>query len=170
VNGHRSANRPRPRDVTSEPDEIRMRDNSAVDVDGEIVSCIASASLRHKDKVPEPIVREAGLCGGRKGDKTARGCRISKNRFHLFLQTVVIDLEASLSNRSLDTSRLSEVRDRMLVQSSFKSRRRSFASSISMRCVDCRVLVSSGFTIGHIGGIMAALPQRPDLRMVPCSL
>ena len=120
MNDHRSANRSRPRDVTFEPDEIRMRDNSAVNVNGEIVGRIASASLRHKDKVPGAIVRGAGLCGGRKGDKTARGCSISKNRFHLFLQTVVIDLEASLSNRSLDTSRLSEARDRMLVQSSSK--------------------------------------------------
>ena len=85
MNDHRSANRSRPRDVTSELDEIRMRDNSAVDVDGEIVGRIASASLRHKDKVPGPIVRGAGLCDGRKGDKTARGRGISEYLFHLFL-------------------------------------------------------------------------------------
>ena len=97
-----------------------MRDDSVVDVDGEVVGRVAHPPLRHKDEVPRSIVRGAGLCRGRKGDKTARGCRICKKRFHLFLQTVVIDLEASLSNRSLDTSRLSEARDRMLVQSSSK--------------------------------------------------
>ena len=85
MNDHRSANRSRPRDVTSELDEIRMRDNSAVDVDGEIVACVASASLRHKDKVPGPIVRGAGLRRGCKGDKTARGRRTSEKLFHLSL-------------------------------------------------------------------------------------
>ena len=86
LNGHRSANRPRFRDIASEPDEIRMRNNPIVDVDGEIVGRIASASLCHKDKVSGPVVRGAGLCGGRKSDNAARNRRISEDLFHLFLQ------------------------------------------------------------------------------------
>ena len=80
LNGHRSANRPRPRNIASEPDEIRMRNNSIVDVDGEIVGRIASASLCHKDKVPGPIVR-----GSSDGSVDIAS---------------VIDLEASLSKLS----------------------------------------------------------------------
>jgi hypothetical protein len=95
LNGHRSANRPRPRDIASEPDEIRMRNNSIVDVDGEIVGRIASASLCHKHKVPGPVVRGAGLYGGRKGDNAARNCRISEDLF-LFLQR----LSSSTSNQA----------------------------------------------------------------------
>jgi len=164
LNGHRGANRTGSRDVTPEPDEIRMRDNSVGDVDGEIVGRIASASLRHKDKVPGSIVRGAGVCRGCKGDKTARGCSISEKLFHLFLQSCRHrprrEPEQSLRRRI--PSRIPKARDRMLVQSCFKasSRRLQIGSRVICGCVTCTALVRSNFTTGQIGGIVPSLTGR----------
>ena len=136
-----------------------MRDNSAVNVDGEVVGRIAGASLRHKDKVPGAIVRGAGLCGGRKGDKTARGCSISKNRFHLFLQPVVIDLEASLSKLSGARHQADHRKRETGCSSKVVQERLAVGVHSAVRIisdvVNCNVLVRSDFTIGHIGGIVA---------------
>ena len=72
-NGHRSANGTRPRHVTSELHQIRMRDDSVGDIDGKIIGRIASASLRHENKVPGSIVRRARLGNRDQGNKTSGG-------------------------------------------------------------------------------------------------
>jgi hypothetical protein len=52
LNGYGCTYRAGPRDVTFESDQIRMRDDAIVDVDGEIIGRVARATLRREDKVP----------------------------------------------------------------------------------------------------------------------
>jgi hypothetical protein len=44
-----------------------MRDDAIGDVDGEVVSRIASTSLRHENEVPRPIIGRMGLRGRGQG-------------------------------------------------------------------------------------------------------
>jgi hypothetical protein len=91
VNGHRSSNRARPRHVASEPHQIWMGDETVGDVDGEVISRIARASLRHEEKVPGSVIGRSSLCDGAQGDKTAcdrRGKQKPLYRYHYFSEAL----------------------------------------------------------------------------------
>ena len=89
LNGDRSAHRTRPCHVTSEPYQIRMCHDPVGDVDGEIISRIATTSLRHKDKVPRPVVRRARLRDGGEGNKACCGCCRQQKLFHRHSSTIM---------------------------------------------------------------------------------
>src|ERR1700753_1699367 len=77
LNGHRSADVARVRDVSLESHEIRMRHNSVGNIDGEIIIWIACAALRDEDEIPRAVVGRARICIMRRGDK-ADHCRGEK--------------------------------------------------------------------------------------------
>jgi hypothetical protein len=98
LNGYGGAHGARGRDVASEPDQIRMRDESIVDIDLKVIGRIARASLRHKAKVPRsiierPCLRDGGqakeaACGRRADEKFDPLC-FSKERFHNWYDSYV---------------------------------------------------------------------------------
>jgi hypothetical protein len=56
LNGHGRSNRTRTRHIAVEFDEVWVCDDTVGDVDGEIVSRIARASLCHENEIPRPVV------------------------------------------------------------------------------------------------------------------
>ena len=87
LNGHRRANCAGTPYIASKPDQIRMRDYSIGDFDREIISRVASPSLRHENEIPRTVVRRAGFRDGNQDDKAARGRRICEKLLRYFLQS-----------------------------------------------------------------------------------
>jgi len=50
-----------------------MSYNAVGNIDGEVVTGIAGALLRHEDQIPGAIIGGAGVCHGRGGDKEGGG-------------------------------------------------------------------------------------------------
>jgi hypothetical protein len=73
VNRHRRMNRTGSRDVPLEFYEIGVSHNSVGNIDGEVVSGIACAILRHKDEIPGTIINRTRVCHRCRGDQ-ASGC------------------------------------------------------------------------------------------------
>ena len=59
-----------------------MANDTVGDVDGKIIGRVTSASLRHENKVPRPIIRRAGLRDGGGSHDTGRGGCVSEKPFH----------------------------------------------------------------------------------------
>src|SRR5262249_28263733 len=90
LDGYGSANRSRARHTAPEPDEVRMRDYSVSNVDGEVIGRIARASLRDENEVPRSVVGRAGLRDGGEGNKEARdNSGKQKALHHDFLRSIV---------------------------------------------------------------------------------
>jgi hypothetical protein len=73
LNGHRRTNRAGFRDVSLESYEIGMRHDAVGNIDGEVVTGIACAALRHEDEIPGTIIGGSRVCDRCRGDK-AGGC------------------------------------------------------------------------------------------------
>src|SRR5712664_2547254 len=69
VNRHRRMNRTRFRDVSLEFYEIGMGHNAVGNIDGEVVTGIARAPLRHEDEIPGAIIGGTRVCHRCRGDK-----------------------------------------------------------------------------------------------------
>jgi hypothetical protein len=67
--------------MASEPDEVRMRDDSVSDIDGEVIGRVACASLRHEHKIPGSVVGRASL-GNRASGKAGRNHREKQELSH----------------------------------------------------------------------------------------
>src|SRR5258708_29484036 len=77
VNRHRCMNRTGFRDVSFEFYEIGMSHNAVGNIDGEVVTGIACAPLRHEGEIPGAIIGGSGLRGrGHKAD----GCNHPERR------------------------------------------------------------------------------------------
>lgn len=50
--------------VSSEFQEIWVRDDSVGDIDSEVVAGFTDASLRHENEIPSTIIGRSRLCGG----------------------------------------------------------------------------------------------------------
>jgi hypothetical protein len=59
-----------------------MRDDAVGDVDGEVISRIARASLRHEEKVPGSIIGRSSLRDSGQGNKTACDRRREQKPLH----------------------------------------------------------------------------------------
>src|SRR3569832_2232251 len=84
LNSHRCAHRARSRHIASKPDKIWMRDNSIVDIDGEIVSRIAAAPSGRENKFPGSI--KGRPCLRRGSDRDEKPAIIAEiNGFVMFI-------------------------------------------------------------------------------------
>src|ERR1700728_1900234 len=72
LDGYGCAYRARGRYITSEPDQIWMRDDSIIDIDRKIIARVACAALRHEPKIPGPIIERPRLGDGGQTGETAR--------------------------------------------------------------------------------------------------
>src|SRR5258707_5832995 len=79
MNRHRRMNRTRFRDVSLEFYEVGMSHNSVGNIDGEVVSRIACAILRHEEEIPGTVISGARVGHGYRGDK-AGGCNHPERR------------------------------------------------------------------------------------------
>ena len=75
LDGHGCTHGTRTGHIPSKSDKVRVRDDSIVDVDCEIVRRIACTSLCRENKVPRPIKGRACLRRGSGRDETARDHR-----------------------------------------------------------------------------------------------
>ena len=79
VNRHRRMNRAGFRDVSLEFYEIGMSHNAVGNIDGEVVTGIACAPLRHEDEIPGAIIGGTRVRHRCRGDK-AGGCNHPERR------------------------------------------------------------------------------------------
>jgi hypothetical protein len=79
LNRHRRMNGTRFRDVSLEFYQIGMSHNAVGDIDGEVVTEIAGALLRHEGEIPGAIISGTRLRYGCRGDK-ADGCNHPERR------------------------------------------------------------------------------------------
>ena len=69
LNRHRRTNRTRSRDVSPESYQVGMGHNAVGNIDGEVVTGIAWAPLRHEDKIPGAIIGGSRVCDRYRGHK-----------------------------------------------------------------------------------------------------
>jgi hypothetical protein len=127
LNRHGCTRRARAGHVSSKSDKVRVRDDSIVDIDREVIRLVACASLCHENKVPGPVKRRPCLRRGSDRDETA--CDHQRNkRFH-HVHAPCIILKAS----PLGPVKLSRVPGRLGCATGDQSRRCYFRPASAHR-------------------------------------
>jgi len=89
VNRHRRMNRTGFRDVSLELYEIGMSHNAVGDIDGEVVTRIARAPLRHESEIPGAIIGGSRVCDRCRGHKAERCNHPERRRLHRYFSVTL---------------------------------------------------------------------------------